>query len=187
MQNIFCGRCENTVGVLQRSWLLPILVDLARMVELIWNAWCKNDTVVSRLNTELFNAVMHTSRLWHWRNTDQNSTPALQWRHNGRVSVSNHQPHHCLLKRLFRRRSKKTSKLRVTGLCEGNSPGTGEFPAEMASNAENVSIWWRHHEKPHCSSAKANDELLHMRLQWCHMGAVTCQITGNSPVYARIC
>ena len=27
----------------------------------------------------------------------------------------------------------------------GNSPGTGEFPAQMASNAENVSIWWRHH------------------------------------------
>ena len=40
---------------------------------------------------------------------------------------------------------KKVSKLRVTGLCAGNSPGTGEFPAEMASNAENVSIWWRHH------------------------------------------
>ena len=43
------------------------------------------------------------------------------------------------------RRSKKTSKSRVTGLCAGNSPGTGEFPAQMASNAENVSIWWRHH------------------------------------------
>ena len=41
---------------------------------------------------------------------------------------------------------KKKSKLRVTGLCAGNSPGTGEFPAEMASNAENVSIWWRQHE-----------------------------------------
>ena len=41
---------------------------------------------------------------------------------------------------LFRRRSKKTSKLRVAGLCEGNSPGTGEFPAQIASNAENVSI-----------------------------------------------
>ena len=41
--------------------------------------------------------------------------------------------------------SKKTSKLRVTGLCVGNSPVTGEFPAQMASNAENVSIWWRHH------------------------------------------
>ena len=50
-----------------------------------------------------------------------------------------------LLNRLFRRRSKKTSKLRVTGLCAGNSPGTGEFPAQMASYAENVSIWWCHH------------------------------------------
>ena len=48
----------------------------------------------------------------------------LQWRHYGRDSVSNHQPHDCLLNRLFRRRSKKTSKLRVTGLCAGNSPGT---------------------------------------------------------------
>ena len=40
---------------------------------------------------------------------------------------------------------KKTSKLRVTGLCAWNSPVTGEFPAQMASNAENVSISWRHH------------------------------------------
>ena len=70
---------------------------------------------------------------------------SLRWRHNRRDSVSNHQPHDCLLKGLFRRRSKKTWKLRVTGLCAGNSPGTGEFPAQMASNAENVSIWWRHH------------------------------------------
>ena len=46
---------------------------------------------------------------------------------------------------LFRRRSKKTSKLRVTGLYAGNSPVTGEFPSQMASNAGNVSIWWRHH------------------------------------------
>ena len=70
---------------------------------------------------------------------------SLQWRHNGRDSVSNHQPHACLLNRSFRRRSKKTSKLRVTGLCAGNSPGTGEFLAQLASNAENVSTWWRHH------------------------------------------
>ena len=59
---------------------------------------------------------------------------SLQWHHNG-----------CLLNRLFRGRSKKTSKLRVTGLCAGNSPVTGEFPAQRASNAENVSVWWRHH------------------------------------------
>ena len=69
----------------------------------------------------------------------------LRWRHNDHAGVSNHQPHGCLLNRLFRRKSKKTSKLRVTGLCVGNSPGTGEFPAQMASYAENVSIWWRHH------------------------------------------
>ena len=74
--------------------------------------------------------------LWYW----------LHWRHNGHDSVPNHQPHDCLLNRLFGRRSKTTPKLRVSGLCAGNSPGTSEFPAQMASNAENVSIWWRHHD-----------------------------------------
>ena len=43
-----------------------------------------------------------------------------------------------------RRRSKKTSKLRVTGLCEENPPVTVKLPAQGASNAENVS--WRDHE-----------------------------------------
>ena len=70
----------------------------------------------------------------------------LQWCHNERDDVLNHRPLDCLLNRLFRYRSKKTSKLRVTGLCEGNSQVTGEFPAQRASNAENVSIWWRHNE-----------------------------------------
>ena len=74
-----------------------------------------------------------------------NTYDALQWRHSGRDGVSNHQPYDCVLNRLFRRRSKKTSKLRVTGLCVGNSPVTGEFLAQIASDAENVSIWWRHH------------------------------------------
>ena len=46
----------------------------------------------------------------------------LRWRHNGGDSVSNHQPQDCLLNRLFRRRSKKTSKLRVTGPCAGRGP-----------------------------------------------------------------
>ena len=73
---------------------------------------------------------------------------SLEWRHNGHDCVSNHQPRNCLLNRLFGYRSKKTSKLPVTGLCAGNSPGTGEFPAQMANNAENVLIWWRHHVFP---------------------------------------
>ena len=77
--------------------------------------------------------------------TDCNANYSLEWRHNGRDGVSDHQPPDCLLNRLFRRRSKKTSKLRVTGLCPGNSPVTDEFPAQRASNVETVSIWWRHH------------------------------------------
>ena len=76
---------------------------------------------------------------------NQTSVCHARWRHNELDSVSDHQPHDCLLNRLFGRRSKKASKLRVSGLCAGNTPGTGEFSAQMASNAENVSIWWRHH------------------------------------------
>ena len=67
-------------------------------------------------------------------------TKTLQWRHNERNSVSNHRRLDCLLNRLFRCRSKKTSKLRVTGLCEGNSPVTGGFPTQRASDAKTVSI-----------------------------------------------
>ena len=52
----------------------------------------------------------------------------LRRRHNEHDGVSNHQPPGCLLNRLFRRRSKKTSKLRVTCLCPGNSPGPVNSP-----------------------------------------------------------
>ena len=47
---------------------------------------------------------------------------ALQWRHNEHGGISNHQPYECLLNRLFKRRSNEIPKLRVTGLCAGNSP-----------------------------------------------------------------
>ena len=60
--------------------------------------------------------------------------------------VSIHQPGDCLHHRVFRRISEETSKLRVTGICEENSPGTGKFPSQTANNAENVSIRWRHHD-----------------------------------------
>ena len=69
----------------------------------------------------------------------------LQWRHNEHDGVSTHQPRDCLLNCLFRRRSKKTPKLRATTFCEGNLPVNGEFPPQRVSNAKNVSIWWRHH------------------------------------------
>ena len=65
------------------------------------------------------------SSVWHYKRL---RALALRWRHNDYDGVSNHQPHGCLLNRLFRRRSKKTSKLRVTGLCVGNSPGPVNSP-----------------------------------------------------------
>ena len=52
----------------------------------------------------------------------------LHWRHNDHDGVSNHQPHDCLLNRLFKRRSRKTSKIRVTGLCVGNLKGPMNSP-----------------------------------------------------------
>ena len=91
---------------------------------------------VPEVNEVIGHDEIHTNMAKHCSEY-QNS---LQWRHNGRYGVSNHQPHDCLLKRSFRRRSKKTSKLRVTGLWVGNSPVTGEFPAQMASNAEILSF-----------------------------------------------
>ena len=74
-----------------------------------------------------------------------NTCRTLEWCHNERFGVCNHRRLDSLHNRLFRRRSKKTSKFRVTGLCEGKSTVNGEFPAQRVSNAENVSIWWRHH------------------------------------------
>ena len=77
---------------------------------------------------------------WRWAlmfsksEVPQNSTLvqarnfSLHWRHNNHNGVSDHQSHGCLLNRLFRRRSKKVSKLRVTGLCVGNSPGPHNSP-----------------------------------------------------------
>ena len=85
----------------------------------------------------------------------------LQWRHNERDGVWNHQPHTCLLNGLFRPRSNKTSKLRVTGLCEGNSPGTGEFPAQRASNAENL-----RHSSHEVSYHRHNDRLSNSFFSW---------------------
>ena len=83
------------------------------------------------------------------RPTVINPLNTLELRHKGRNGVSHHQPHDCLLDR---RRWKKTCKLRVTDLCVGNSPVTSEFPTQTASNAKNVSTWWRHHERRQAAS-----------------------------------
>ena len=71
---------------------------------------------------------------YQWRRSSLNKPQ--QTANNGRDGVSNHQPHHCLLNRLFSRRSKETSRLRWPV----NSPHTGPV------TRKNVSIWWRHHD-----------------------------------------
>ena len=70
----------------------------------------------------------------------------IQWRHNEHDDVSNHRRLDCLLNRLFRRRSTKTSKLPVTGPFEGNPPVAGGFPSQRTRNVGNVSSWWVHHD-----------------------------------------
>ena len=68
----------------------------------------------------LKNRVAMSSSLWAKTNNRREcSNISVHWiplrgRHNGCDGVSNHQPHDCLLNLLFGRRSKKTSKLRVT-------------------------------------------------------------------------
>ena len=66
--------------------------------------------------------IRHTAGMWVLVSEWYKAPTPLQWRHNDHDGVSNHQPHGCSLNRLFRRRSRKTTKLHVTGLCVGNSP-----------------------------------------------------------------
>ena len=111
---------------------------------------CNEQCVSTELYIYIYNKIpKRINQVMAWRQPDGRLHERWQWRHNGRDGVSNHQPHDCLLNRLFRRRSKKASKLCVTGPRAGNLPVTGEFPAQMASSAENVSIGWRHHDDDH--------------------------------------
>ena len=104
------------------SWPDPYFITLVKLAD-----------DIARL--EIFKCRVHgAGSAEHFVIDDSLCGKSLQWRNHDHDGVSNHQPHDCLLNRLFRRISKKSSKLRVTGPCAGNSPGTGEFPAERASN-----------------------------------------------------
>ena len=138
MQNVrakmkFSAHLEYNGNVLRDMW--PVCLSESGAWPRPWDHWEPWQQWPTLLDV-LWSSATHTTP----------GKQTLRWRHNGHDAVSNHQPHHCLLNHIVRRRSKKTSKLRVAGLCAGNSPLTGEFPAQMASNAENVSIWCRHHE-----------------------------------------
>ena len=140
----------NTQKPIQKNKNKPVCIFMYNIVHTASSSFCFALFCISYLGAGLVYSIDifgHTvpNCLNGFADMAWSVTCALQWRHNGLDGVSNHQPHDCLLSRLFGRRSKKTSKLRVTGLCAEYSPVTGEFPAQMASNAEKVSIWWRRH------------------------------------------
>ena len=103
----------------------------------------------------------------------------LQWRYNERDGVSNHQRLHCLLNRLFMLRSKHQSSASLA-FVRGIPPVTGGFPSQRASDAENVSIGWRHYEyvivhiarlrygSPHRTDAFNRSELTHFDYLFTH-------------------
>ena len=139
MFSLICTRINGWVNNGEAGDLRPhrshydvIVMFMGHDLHMKWYHWT---TTKGQVTTTVFETTQNT----------RSTVSALYWRHNGHDSVSNHQPYDCLLNCLFRRTSKIISKLRVTGLCVGNSPETGEFPAQRASNAENDPIWWRHH------------------------------------------
>ena len=109
---VFCPVIHNLLNLIFKN-SNQISTNIIRSVHFLWELFPESK-IVPRSLTEILDS--------------------LRWRHNGHDSVSNHQPHDCLPNRLFRRRSKKTSKLRVTGLCAV----PGEFPAQMASYGEEM-------------------------------------------------
>ena len=93
--------------------------------------WC-NQERKGRQNDDVSVSVLNGTVL-----TTVTTDPfLLQWHHIERDDASNHRRHDCLL----RGPSKKTSKLRVAGPCEGNPPVTGGFPSQRTSDVENVSF-----------------------------------------------
>ena len=71
---------------------------------------------------------------------------SLQWRLNWHDGVSNHQLK-SVYSPVYSGADQGKHQSSASLAFEGNSPVTGEFSAQRASNAENVSIWWRHHAK----------------------------------------
>ena len=145
---------------------------LFRFTSLVWGAVMRSFNVFCsvRLN-KLLNK--HSSFRWcetPWCSCEVTVTIAtlvsrtfarvfpLPWRHNDHDSVSNHQPHDCFYNRLFRQIKGNIKAPRHWPLC-GEFTGTGEFPAQRASNAEIVSIWWRHHECTAPAGQRSNTEI----------------------------
>ena len=109
------------------TWREPILVIIVPADDLAPNN-SGSSQVFFEVALDINDSISILWTGWLHTNFPLEIPGPLHWRHNDHNGVSNHQPHGCLLNRLFRHRSKKTSKLRVIGLCVGNSPGPVNSP-----------------------------------------------------------
>ena len=113
---LFSRLYASSVCIYLRFMLNNDLVHLLFILNLLPNKEFENEKILYCPNWPQITELSITTAI------------SLHWRHNDHDGVSNHQPHGCLLNRLFGRRSKKTSQLRVTGLCAVNSPGPVNSP-----------------------------------------------------------
>ena len=118
-----CIACLSVNSVIGK-WINAAKMSASEIEVLV--QWCSRMTIIFKYIScsVIWLSVNMNSMTW----PDTGNCFTLRWRQNGRNSVSNHQPGHCLLSLLFGRRSRKTLKLRVTGLCVGNSPGPMNSP-----------------------------------------------------------
>ena len=102
----------------------------------------------------------------------------LTWRHNGHDGVSNHQPHDCLLNSFSGADQRKHQSSPSVAFVRGIHRGPANSIAQMASNVENVSIWWRHHGIDHLYTFA---DLIHFICQICqfHITSSTVFITAK--------
>ena len=92
-------------------------------IEVTWTLWQGISVVVPLLAVTITYSIQHAPLISVWI-----GGRSLQWRHNERTGVSNHRRFDCLFNRLFIRRSKKISKLRVTVPLWGEFTGNRWIP-----------------------------------------------------------
>ena len=104
--------------------------------------------IISRLGACAHRVALVVGTLWEpgrfrWKLHPSIETwPLISTSNRGETTLPNVR---IVYSNVYSGRWKKASRRRVTGLCGGKSPVTSEFPAQRTSNAENISIWWRHH------------------------------------------
>ena len=127
---------QNCLDFCKIHW--TVIWQLTRTLYSLWEKYQMPGFSKSYVSYYRVNILQnwHSNSIYIQYETMLTIVVSLQWLHKQCDGVSNHQPHDCFFNGLFRRRSKKTSKLRVTGLCEGNSPVTGGLPPQRASIAE---------------------------------------------------